>query len=111
MRQRVELINCHDCQKTVSFSAASCPHCGSIEPSGPYVFSKRQARRLRAEQRNDNMLIVTTVGCCGAGVLYGVSLSSSIFGEILAGIGYGLVGLLIGVPIGFAINLTRRLLG
>ena len=29
----------------------------------------------------------------------------------MAGIGYGIVGLLIGVPIGFAINATRGLLG
>jgi hypothetical protein len=109
--KRVELINCHDCGKAVSFSATNCPHCGSIEPSGPYAFSRREARRFRAEQRNDNMMIVTTAACCGAGVLYGVLPSSSIFGAILAGTWYGLVGLLIGVPIAFAINLTRRLLG
>jgi hypothetical protein len=109
--KRVELIEFHDCGKAVSFSTASCPHCGSIEPSGTYAFSKREVRRFRAEQRNDNMLVVTTLGCCCAGVLYGIMLSSSTFGAILAGIGYGLVGLLIGVPVAFAINITRRLLG
>jgi hypothetical protein len=57
------------------------------------------------------MLIVTTAACFCAGALYGVVLSSSTYGAILAGIGYGLVGLLCGVPIAFAINLTRRLLG
>ena len=32
------------------------------------------------------------------------------FAAILAGFGYGMVGVLVGVPIGFAINLTRGLL-
>ena len=111
MRQmRAELIDCHDCRRPVSFSAVACPHCGSTEPSGPYKFSKKQRRRLRAEQRNDHMLFVTTVACSCAGALYGVLLSSSTFGAILAGLGYGAVGLLGGVPIGFAINMTRGLL-
>ena len=57
------------------------------------------------------MLVLTTVGCCCAGALYGIMLSSSTLGAIVAGIGYGLLGLLAGVPVGFAINLTRRLLG
>jgi hypothetical protein len=109
--KRVELINCHDCGKDVSFSAASCPHCGSIEPSGPYAFSRREARRFRAEQRNDNMLILTAAGCCCVGALYGIALSSSTLGAIASGIGYGLLGLLVGVPVAFAINVTRRLLG
>ena len=107
---RAELIDCHDCRRPVSFGALRCPHCGSTEPSGPYVHSKKELRRLRAEDDNDRMLAVTTVACTGAGALYGILLSSSTFGAILAGIGYGVVGLLIGVPIGFAINLTRRLL-
>src|SRR5215475_8774275 len=29
-----ELIKCHDCGGSVSFRAASCPHCGSMEPAG-----------------------------------------------------------------------------
>jgi hypothetical protein len=108
--RRAELIDCHDCRRPVSFSALSCPHCGSAEPSGPYVHSKKELRRLRAEDRNDHMLLVTTVACCCAGALYGILLSSSTSGAILAGIGYGAVGLLVGAPIGFAINLTRGLL-
>jgi hypothetical protein len=110
MRQRAELIDCHDCRRPVSFSAASCPHCGSTKPLGSYVFSKKEARRLRVEQRNDETLLVATVACCCAGALYGFLLSSSTFGAIMAGTGYGFIGLLVGVPIGFAINLTRGLL-
>jgi hypothetical protein len=107
---RAELIDCHDCRRPVSFRALNCPHCGSTEPTGPYAFSKKEARRFRVEQRNDHMLVVTTVACTGAGALCGILGSSSTLGAILAGIGYGAVGLLIGVPIGFAINLTRRLI-
>jgi hypothetical protein len=107
---RAELIDCHDCGRLVSFSAVSCPNCGSTEPSGFYRFSKKELRRQRAEERNDHMLLITTVACCCAGALYGVLLSSSTFGAIVAGVGYGVVGLLIGVPIGFAINMTRGLL-
>ena len=108
---RAELIDCHDCGRPVSFRAVSCPNCGSTEPSGPYRFSKKELRRHRAEERNDHTLLVATVACCCGGVLWGVLLSSSTFGAIMAGIGYGIVGLLIGVPIGFAINATRGLLG
>lgn len=108
--RRAELIDCEDCGKPVSFSAKSCPHCGSAEPSGPYVFSRREARRLRLEQRNDSNLVVTTVACAGGGALYGVLVSTNTLGAIIWGVGYGLTGLLVGVPIGFAINFTRRLL-
>jgi hypothetical protein len=108
--RRAELIDCRDCRRPVSFSAVSCPHCGSTEPSGSYVFSKKEARRLRIEQRNDEMLIITTVACGCAGALYGILLSSSTFAAIMAGTGYAVIGLLVGVPIGFAINLTRGLL-
>lgn len=78
---------------------------------GALQFSKKELRRHRAEERNDHTLLVATVACCCGGVLWGVLLSSSTFGAIMAGIGYGIVGLLIGVPIGFAINATRGLLG
>jgi hypothetical protein len=107
---RAELIHCHDCRRPVSFSAVSCPHCGCTEPSGPYVHSKKELRRFRAEDRNDHTLLVTTVGCCGGGALYGILLSSSTLGAILAGLGYGVFGLLVGVPVAFAINMTRGLL-
>jgi hypothetical protein len=107
---RAELVHCHDCRRPVSFSAVSCPHCGSTEPSGPYVHSKKELRRLRAEDRNDHTLLVTTVGCCGGGALYGILISSSTLGAIQACHGYGVFGLLVGVPVAFAINMTRGLL-
>jgi len=37
--------------------------------------------------------------------------SASTFGAVVAGFGYGLLGVLIGVPLAFAINITRNLTG
>ena len=104
-----ELIACHDCGKAVSFSAASCPHCGSQEPAGPHVLNRTEIRRHRIEQRNDRTLALATVGCAAAGAFYGVVMSSGPYAALLAGCGYGLVGTVIGVGVGFVINLTRSL--
>jgi hypothetical protein len=46
MPKRPELTSCHDCGSGVSFSAMSCPHCGSTEPRGPYIHSRSALRRL-----------------------------------------------------------------
>lgn len=105
-----ELIGCHDCGGQVSFRAASCPHCGSPEPAGPYVFSRKEIRRHRVEYRNDINLLITSLACAAAGALYGVIISSSGLGAILHGLFYGVLGLLVGVPVAFAINVTRGLL-
>lgn len=101
-----ELIGCHDCGGEVSFSAASCPHCGSREPSGPYFQSRRERRLHRIEARNDQTLIGMLVLCTGIGFFFG-----SVTGGAGPAIGYGLVGAVIGVPAGFIINLSRRLFG
>jgi hypothetical protein len=60
---KAELIECHDCGGAVSFRAANCPHCGSAEPAGPYVFNRKEARRHRIEERNDRNLVVVTLSC------------------------------------------------
>lgn len=104
-----ELIACHDCGAGVSFSAASCPHCGSQEPSGPHVFSPEEIRRHRIEQRNDRTLALAVVGCAAAGAFYGIVMSSSQIGAVIAGCGYAFVGMIIGVGVGFVINMTRHL--
>ena len=103
-----ELIACHDCGAGVSFSASTCPHCGSQEPSGPHVFSRREIRLHRIEQRNDRTLALSVVGCAAAGAFYGIVMSSSQIGAVLAGCGDGFVGMIIGVGVGFVINMTRR---
>jgi hypothetical protein len=106
-----ELIGCHDCGGSVSFSASRCPHCGSTEPAGPYVLSEREQKRHRIEERNDNRLIMVTLLCCASGVAFGVLTSSTPSSSIWAGLGYGLVGAFIGVPAGFIINMSRNLFG
>jgi hypothetical protein len=104
----MELISCHDCGNAVSFSAGSCPNCGSREPSGSYRWNQREARRYRIEERNDRTLILMTVGLGAVGAFYGVEISSSAFGALIAGLCYGFLGVVIGVPLAFAINITRN---
>jgi hypothetical protein len=106
---KMELIGCHDCGGAVAFRAASCPHCGSVEPAGPYVFNRKEARRHRIEERNDRNLVVITLSCGIVGVLYGAAGNASMFGAFLAGSGYGMLGVLVGVPLAFAVNITRNL--
>jgi hypothetical protein len=107
--KKTELIHCHDCGGAVSFRAASCPHCGSLEPGGPYVHNRKEARRHRIEERNDRNLVIVSLLCGLVGALYGASGSPTIFAAVVAGLGYGLIGVVIGVPIAFAINITRHL--
>lgn len=88
---RTELISCHNCGNGISFSAVSCPHCGSTEPSGSYRLNAREARRARIEERNDRRLILMTVGFA-IGVLYGLETVSSTLVAIVATPLYSLVG-------------------
>lgn len=104
-----ELIECHDCGREVSFSAASCPQCGSREPAGPHVHSPRELRRLRAEAHNDRTLIVSVAGCGLLGVAVGALTGSGPIMMVVGAAFCGLIGLLLGAPIGFVINMTRRL--
>jgi hypothetical protein len=108
--RKTELIGCHDCGGRVSFRAANCPHCGSPEPSGPHVFNRKELRRHRVEYRNDINLVVTSLACAAAGGFYGAIVSSGGLAAVLHGVLYGALGLFVGVPIAFAINVTRGLL-
>jgi hypothetical protein len=104
----MELINCHDCERSVSFSAANCPHCGSAEPAGPYRHNRKEVGRHRIEDKNDRNLIATTVVLGVIGAFYGVETSASILGALVAGFCYGFVGIAVGAPLAFAINITRN---
>ena len=112
----MEVINCHDCRGSVSFTAAYCPHCGSKEPAGAYQFSKKEARKFRIEDRNDNYLVRTTLLLGLIGMLYGIvvgqRIESSWYGVqstiiVMSAVGYGFVGILIGVPVAATINMYR----
>lgn len=102
-----ELISCNGCGNGVSFSAVSCPHCGSTEPSGSYRFNATESRRARIEERNDRRLILMTTGMAFVGAFYGLETSSGALVAIIAAPLYGLVGATIGALLAFAINITR----
>ncbi|MEH2468982.1 hypothetical protein V1281_001762 [Nitrobacteraceae bacterium AZCC 2161] len=102
-----ETIDCHDCGNPVSFSAVSCPRCGSREPSGPYKKSAKEAQRHRIEDRNDRNLIVTAMTLGAVGASYGWLTSATMLGAIVPVIGYGVLGMLVGAPLGFAANMIR----
>lgn len=104
-----ELIDCHDCGAPISFSAASCPRCGSTEPTGLYIQNARERRKLRAEAVNDRRLLTVTLLCCGLGVLYGAVMEQGGIGSVWGGLFFGFVGAVIGVPCAFVINVTRNL--
>lgn len=106
LERQQELFGCNDCGGRVSFSAATCPHCGSGEPSGPYFQSPREQRLHRIEERNDQALMGMMVLCTGIGFFYG-----AVTGGAWPAVGYGLVGAIIGVPAGFITNVSRRLFG
>jgi hypothetical protein len=108
MIPRMNLISCHDCGHGVSFSAAACPNCGSREPSGPYRHNRKEARRLGAEDKNDRNLIVVMTALGAVGAFYGVETSSSSLGAMVLGLWCGFVGVAIGAPLAFAINVTRN---
>jgi len=116
MGRGIEVIKCHDCRRPVSFSAPYCPHCGSKEPAGTYQFSKKEARKFRIEDRNDNYLVRTTLLLGLIGMLYGIVVGqkseSSWYGVhtaviVMSAAWYGLIGVLIGVPLAAAVNMYR----
>jgi hypothetical protein len=90
----------------VSFSAISCPRCGSREPVGAYVTSARERRRSGSGWENDRTLIGMIVLSSGIGIFCG-----ALIGDKGTAVGYGLVGAGIGASAGFIINLTRGLFG
>ena len=114
----MEVIRCHDCKCSVSFSAAHCPHCGSKEPAGAYQFSKREARKFRREDKNDNYLVRTTLLIGFLGLLYGIVVGRKSGSEstwygvqsaviVMNAALYGFLGVLLGVPVAATINIFR----
>ena len=108
---QTEMTNCYDCREPVSFSAATCPHCGSLEPGGPYVHNRRELRRFRGEARNDRTLMISVIACGLGATLYGALTASGTLSAVVFGLLYGSLGALIGTPIPFVINMTRHIGG
>jgi hypothetical protein len=105
--EEMELIDCYDCGRPVSFTATACPNCGSREPAGPYQFNRRERRRHRIEERNDRNLVVTALVLGAIGIAYGVEASSSTLGAMMYALLYGFIGVSIGVLLAFAMNVLR----
>jgi len=101
-----EMVPCHHCGRAIYFTAAECSHCGSREPGGPDVFSRKEICQPIFEARNDHTLAMTTLACGAGGIMYG-SLKSG----ILAAIAYGLFGLAAGLLIGLSIVITTWVIG
>jgi hypothetical protein len=95
------LVHCVDCNNVVAVSASSCPSCGSKTYFGVHK------RRYAHEETNDNILIGTTVATFLFGIVHGIAVSEGTLGAIFNAAWQGTLGLLVGVPIGFAINMMR----
>ncbi|WP_439373474.1 hypothetical protein [Bradyrhizobium sp. DASA03120] len=54
-RAQRELMGCYDCGGNISFSAVACPHCGSREPSGPYVQSPKSGARTGSKRETTRL--------------------------------------------------------
>jgi hypothetical protein len=96
-----EMVPCYHCGRAIYSTAAECSHCGSREPDGPCVSSRKEIGQRVIEARDDHTLAMTTLACGAVGLLYG----SLKFG-ILAALACGLFGLAAGVLIGLALIVT-----
>lgn len=78
-------------------------------PFGPPTLGRKQRPIRNIEARNDrNMFVMAgTLGAIGA--FYGVATSSGAWTAALFAVAYGLVGILVGVPLAGFFNITRRL--
>jgi hypothetical protein len=104
----MELISCHDCGNPVSPSARWCPQCGSKDLAGPPRISKSAARQHGLEAQNDRFLMLMTVTLGAIGTLYGIETGSSLMREAIGALLYGFIGMVVAVPIAFAVNMTRN---
>jgi hypothetical protein len=68
----------------------------------------RASRKIGIERLNDRNLAVTSLTLGLLGACYGFATSTGVMSAIFFTALYGLVGVTIGVPIGFAINFIRH---
>lgn len=102
------VIACHDCGDIVSLSARACPGCGSRDLAGPVNLGRRAPRKVGIEQMNDRGLAAASITLGLLGACYGFAASSGMWSAIFATPLYGLLGVTVGVPIGFLINIIRN---
>jgi len=108
MGQISRLISCFDCGHPVSPNALACPSCGSKHLAGPPV-TGIDKRMHNVEARNDRNVIVIAAALGVLGAFLGVHAGSGPLSATLMGFGYGVVGVIVGVPLAAFINVTRRL--
>jgi hypothetical protein len=75
--------------------------------AGPPRISERAARQHGLEARNDRFLMLMTVTLGAIGTFYGIETGSSLMREAIGALLYGFIGIVVAVPIAFAVNVTR----
>lgn len=108
MGQIGRLISCFDCGNPVSPNAMACPSCGSKQLAGPPV-TGLDKRMHNVEARNDRNMIVIAAALGALGASLGVHAGSGPLTATLLGLAYGVIGIIIGVPLAAFVNITRRL--
>lgn len=104
-----KLIDCYDCGRAVSLNATACPSCGSKHLAGPPTLGRKRKPIHNVEGRNDRNVIVLAGTLCVLGIVYGIATSSGPWTATLFACAYGLLGILVGVPVAAFFNITRRL--
>jgi uncharacterized membrane protein YeaQ/YmgE (transglycosylase-associated protein family) len=74
--------------------------------AGP--LDRKASRKSGVESRNDRNLILMMFLLGAVGAFYGVETGSSWTGEMIGAALYGFVGVVAGVPIALAVNITRN---
>jgi hypothetical protein len=54
-------------------------------------------------------MVVSALSFGAVGLLYGIGTSSGPISAVLLGLAYGMVGIIVGVPVAALFNITRRL--
>jgi hypothetical protein len=107
-KNRTTMPDCHDCGNAVSLTARVCPHCGSFDPI-PHQLSRKEQKRLRAEARNDNRLVLITIGCIAIGIVTGLLTGHGNFFQGTFAVVFGILDAFAGPPIAFAVNMLWAL--
>ncbi|OSI72084.1 hypothetical protein BSZ22_09225 [Bradyrhizobium canariense] len=78
-------------------------------PFGPPVLHRKRPPVYNIEARNDRNMVVFAVTLGGLGAAYGFATSAGPLSAALLVTSYGMLGVLVGVPLAALFNVTRRL--